>query len=71
MMEDRVGFEPTANGLKSRCTTVVLPVHKEPASVSSDGAPGTESNLQPHLYERRALPFELQGRSSVRPSLFG
>ena len=48
-MVGRVGLEPTANGLKGRCSTIELPTHV-------DARDGIEPSIA--LLQRAVLPFD-------------
>ena len=48
-MVGRVGLEPTANGLKGRCSTIELPTHV-------DARDGIEPSIT--LLQRVVLPFD-------------
>ena len=48
-MVGRVGFEPTANGLKGRCSTIELPTRV-------DARDGIEPSIA--LLQRAVLPFD-------------
>ena len=48
-MVGRVGLEPTANGLKGRCSTIELPTHV-------DAREGVEPSIA--LLQRAVLPFD-------------
>ena len=60
-MEDRVGLEPTSNGLTAHCSTLELPVRKVVRVV---GFEPTEFRFQIESLTRLALHSDILGTSS-------